>query len=76
MGCKAEVKVTNYMMKGVNYLQAHEYNHKLLFVEFIDVGGAQKYENSRSIFYNNIDGTPIVLYIPLINSCFRTNIST
>jgi len=47
IGCKAEVKM-------------HEYNHTMLFVEMIDVGGSQKYENSRSIFYSNFNGLILV----------------
>jgi len=43
IGCKAEVKL-------------HDYKGKPFFVEFLDVGGSPKHENSRSIFYSQFNG--------------------
>jgi Rab-like protein 3 len=47
VGCNLEV----YM---------HTFQNKEYFVEFIDIGGSQRYEHSRYVFYKDIDGVILV----------------
>eukprot|EP01116_Phalansterium_solitarium_P015255 TRINITY_DN3357_c1_g1_i1.p1 TRINITY_DN3357_c1_g1~~TRINITY_DN3357_c1_g1_i1.p1 ORF type:complete len:263 (+),score=57.29 TRINITY_DN3357_c1_g1_i1:83-871(+) len=47
LGCVVEVKL-------------FEYNHKPYFLELLEVGGRTKYESSRSVFYNQINGVILV----------------
>jgi Rab-like protein 3 len=47
IGCKTEVKL-------------HEYNKREFFIEFLDVGGSPKHENSRSIYYTQVNGLILV----------------
>lgn len=34
----------------------HTFQNKEYFVEFVDIGGSQRYEHSRYVFYKDIDG--------------------
>lgn len=34
----------------------------MYFIEIVDVGGKQKHENSRNVFYTHVNGCPLYLY--------------
>lgn len=64
IGCTAEVKLYDYKegMPGM----------KTFFLEFWDVGGPASHENSRSIFYNGVNG--LILVHDLTNKKSFTNL--
>jgi len=48
-------------------LQLHDYkagtpSEKTYFTELWDIGGSSSHENSRSIFYNNLNGKFVLTY--------------
>lgn len=44
----------------------YEYNNKYYFIEFMDIGGKTKYENTRQLFYSQMNGKNIYIYSILI----------
>jgi len=60
IGCKAEVKL-------------HDYHQKPFFIEFIDVGGSPKHENTRGILYSQVNG--VILVHDLTNRKSYTNLT-
>src|SRR5688500_891027 len=55
------------------YHNYYTYNNSIpYFIEFFDIGCNRKYENSRNVFYNNING--ILLFFDLSNYKSYNNI--
>ncbi|XP_046341416.1 rab-like protein 3 isoform X3 [Haliotis rufescens] len=64
IGCSVEVKLHEY--------RAGLPNEKTYFVELWDIGGSASHQNSRSIFYNSVNG--IILVHDLTNRKSHQNI--